>query len=204
MSIEPLRKKPLVLNSGTTRLVVVEGQNEVDALRTRLGDGVQVFSADSKDKIAVFLLGLHDISGFAAQIQKVVVMLDNDDDPQSTQLNALRWLEAAELVSISKVLTVPADGQTGMLEDILLADNASLAELTCIEQFFDCTWASSGSLKPPNGKARFQAWLSIKSPGAYLGRAISKNKVRLDGPQMSALIARLKVVLDANMTLQTD
>jgi len=107
VNTEPLRKKLLVLNSGTTRLVIVEGQNEVDALRARLDDGVQVFSADSKDKIAVFLLGLHDISGFAAQIQKVVVMLDNDDDPQSTQSNALRWLEAAELVSIRKGIDRP-------------------------------------------------------------------------------------------------
>jgi len=198
VNTEPLRKKLLVLNSGTTRLVIVEGQNEVDALRARLDDGVQVFSADSKDKIAVFLLGLHDISGFAAQIQKVVVMLDNDDDPQSTQSNALRWLEAAELVSISKVLTVPAEGQAGMLEDILLADNASAAELTCIEQFFHCSQATSGGVKRTSAKARFQAWLSIRSPGDFLGRAISKSKIRLDGPGMSALIARLKIVLYAN------
>ena len=36
MNLEPLKKKLPVLNFGTKSLVIVEGQNEVDALRTRL------------------------------------------------------------------------------------------------------------------------------------------------------------------------
>ncbi len=198
MNLEPLKKKLPVLNFGTKSLVIVEGQNEVDALRARLGDGVQVFSADSKDKIAVFLLGLHDISGFAPQIKKVVVMLDNDAEPQLTKTNAVKWLDAAGLAGIGVVLTVPDEGMTGMLEDVLLADNATTAELACIKQFFDCTSATDESLKLPNGKALFQAWLAIRSPGDFLGRAVSKNKVKLDGPGINALITRLKAVLDAN------
>lgn len=185
------RDNPEALGSNTTKLVIVEGLDEDKVLGQRLGAHVQVYPAHSKDKIAKFLLDLRIQSGFATQIKKVVVMLDNDDDPQSTHADALRWLEAAGLAGIGAVLTVPAHGQPGMLEDLLLSDIAE-TDLACIRQFFDCARASNQDFRSPNGKAQFQAWLAINSPGDNLGWAINKRKVELNGPAMTGLIARLK------------
>lgn len=177
------------IRANATKLLVVEGKNEKDAFRKHFDErsNVQVISCNGKDKLEQFLKGLPIVTGFESQIERVVVVLDNDDDPTKTEEAAQRAMMA--LRKPHGFVAVPDFGISGMLEDVLLTDNVSTVEQQCLDQFFAC------ASKTANGKARMQAWLAIRAPGRMLGPAINNGKVSAEGPEFMRLLARTRVEL---------
>jgi hypothetical protein len=183
------------LRVGVTKLLVVEGTHEVYAFRGYFDPAVvQVISCDGKDKLAQFLTRFSKSAGFDRQIERVVVILDNDLDPAATHALALKAFATIPKPHCEFV-AVPAVAQVGMFEDLLLPDNVSDAENACLDQFFACMASAASSTKPPNGKARMQSWLATKKPGKMLGSAINEGIVNRDGAEFVALIARLHAAL---------
>ena len=181
-------KKPDELRPEATRLLVVEGTHEAYAFRGCFAPNVQVISCDGKDKLAGFLRGLSLSSGFEDQIERLVVILDNDLDPVATEAAAQKAFEG--LTKHCKFVPVPGIGINGMFEDLLLRDNVLPAENQCIDQFFACL-----SAKPANGKARMQAWLAMQAPGRMLGSAITEGRVKRDGLAFNSLVDRIRTAL---------
>jgi len=188
-------KEPDKLRVGVTKLLVVEGTHEVYAFRGCIDSNVQVISCDGKDKLAQFLARFSKSAGFESQIERVVVILDNDLDPAATEAYALK---AFALLSTPncQFVAVPDVATTGMFEDLLLPDNVlPAAQNQCLDQFFACMTVSSLTAKSMNGKARMQAWLATQAPGRMLGSAIQEGFVKLNGPKFESLVTRLRSAL---------
>lgn len=178
-------KKGEELRSGATKLLVVEGTHEVYAFRGCFESNVQVISCDGKDKLAQFLERFSMSAGFENQIERLVVILDNDHDPVATEAAALKAFET--LSKECHFVAVPDVGINGMFEDLLLLDNVSSAQNTCLDQFFACL-----STTPANGKARMQAWLAMQAPGRMLGSAINDGDVSVQGQSFKRLLERIR------------
>jgi len=178
-------KEPDKLRVGVTKLLVVEGTHEVYAFRGCFDSNVQVISCDGKDKLAQFLARFSKSAGFESQIERVVVILDNDLDPAATEAYALK---AFALLSTPncQFVAVPDVATTGMFEDLLLPDNVLPVA---------CMTVSSLTAKSMNGKARMQAWLATQAPGRMLGSAIQEGFVKLNGPKFESLVTRLRSAL---------
>ena len=191
-------KEPDKLRMGVTKLLVVEGTHEVYAFRGCFDSDVQVISCDGKDKLAQFLARFSKSAGFESQIERVVVILDNDLDPAATEAFALQAfvLLPKPQCQLCQFVAVPDVGINGMFEDLLLPDNVSSeAQNQCLDQFFACMTLTPPKAKPVNGKARMQAWLAAQAPGRMLGSAIQEGVVKLNGPKFESLIQRLRSAL---------
>lgn len=183
------------LRSGITKLLVVEGTHEVYAFRGCFDPDVQVISCDGKDKLTQFLQRFSKSAGFDSQIERVVVILDNDLDPAATEALALKAFQLLTNPQC-RFVAVPDVGVNGMFEDLLLPDNVlPAAQNQCLDQFFACMQLSSTTAKPTNGKARMQAWLATQAPGRMLGSAIQDGVVKLSGPKFADLLLRICAAL---------
>ena len=184
------------LRAGVSKLLIVEGKHESYAFRGLFDPAVvQVISCDGKDKLAQFLARFSKSAGFESQIERVVVILDNDLDPAATEAFALRAFVLLPKPQCQFV-AVPDVGINGMFEDLLLPDNVlPAAQDQCLDQFFACMTLTSPKANPMNGKARMQAWLATQAPGRMLGSAIQEGVVKLNGPKFESLVKRLRSAL---------
>ena len=183
------------LKPETTGLVIVEGKHETYAFFGRFGASVQVLSCDGKEKLVAFLQRLGKTSGFADQVTRVVVLLDNDSDPTGTESAAKHAFLHSGFKELCRFIPVPGLNEKGMFEDLLLPQNLTDAEHACIDKFFECALSASKNARTPNGKARMQVWLATRKPGRMLGSAIQENIVDTNGARFNQLIERIRADL---------
>jgi hypothetical protein len=168
--------------------------HELYAFRGCFDENVQVISCKGKDKLPQFIERLSRSTGFADRIERVVVILDNDNDPQAAKILALKAFQAMPN-QLCRFIPIPGENQLGMFEDVLLPDNVAPAQHLCIEQFFQCISACSPNAKPVNGKAFMQVWLATQAPGRMLGSAINEKFVQLQGDAFARLLATIGLAL---------
>ncbi len=170
-----------------SNVVVVEGKEEelfFSALAGHLElQNIQIMPIGGKEQLRRNLRAL-TLSPRFAQVISLGVVRDANANPSAAFQSVRDALQAVNLpaperslVSIGcdprvTVMILPAQGDSGMLEDLCLKAVASEPAMLCVEQYFQCLLQRGLSLPTNPSKARVQAFLASKpKPGKRLGEA---------------------------------
>ncbi len=137
-------------------------------------DDIQVLQYEGKDKLPKFLKTLRLIPGFS-EVRSLGITRDADEsfDAASDSIQASISKNQLYEVNDLKIETFifPNNCSSGMLEDIFI-QSIDPAEISCIDNLFDCIKNQTQRVQNHISKARINAWLSSQTkPGKRLGEA---------------------------------
>lgn len=181
-----------------TRMLLGEGREEelfFDALLKHLDiTGVQVEKYDGKSNLAPFLKALKNRSGFA-QVNKLSILRDGDDDPTVAALsvdNAIAQASFPVELTVKKLI-LPGGTQIGALENLCLQSIAGQPIESCLEEYLSCAARATGNTHTTTtnkAKARVHAWLAANpKPDLRLGQAAAAGVIDWTSPAFDQLKA---------------
>ena len=169
------------------KLLLGEGKEEViifkELLKFMQLDDIQVEAYSGKDKLQSYLKTLRLTVGFS-QLVSLGITRDADDSKESALQSIRSALENSKILAPSgsnnqiatnlkiEVFILPDNQSNGMLEDLFLQVIKD-AEISCIENYFECMRQATEKQPKNSSKAKIHAWLSSQAiPDKRLGEAV--------------------------------
>ena len=194
-------------------LLVVEGKEEglfFEAFNRHLGlQKIQVLPIGGKERLSETLKALVNSPGFSGKVVSLGIIRDADTDPQAAFQSVCNALCAAGLPIPTRpllstpsderpkvgVMILPAENESGMLEDLCLRAVAETPAMRCVTRYFECL-RQQGLAEPRNlSKAKTQVFLASRSEaGLRLGEAAQKGFWPWDAPAFDPLKSFLQQI----------
>jgi len=210
----PPADRPPAAKVNKPRVVAVEGGDDsrfLERMLSHMGEmRVQVMNIGGKGNLSAYLATIRaDAVTSGVDLSFIGVVRDADDDKRSAFQAACAALSSnalpipaapGEIASGSPstaVLILPADRETGSLEDLVWESVRDQPAARCVEGYIACLKRTGAMESHKEGKARVHAYLASKNdPAVSVGLAADKGYWPLDSLAFDSIRRFIKLVAE--------